>query len=276
MNSRIAGILRNKTFSPNSDDHAIMVAVGNGLREKGCEVTFMEEGELLKKRPEATTVFSMARSEEALAVLEQMEGLGTVVVNPAEGVRSCLRPVVTLLMQNNGVPVPPSWVLKAPYGIPDCPFPCWLKRGDASAQTKDDVRFLNSGDELAAAFRTFEERGIESAVVSGHVAGDVVKFYGVAGTPFFYWYYPTLGLTHSKFGLEAFNGPAQQFAFDEEALKEMADRVAQIAQTPVYGGDGIVNAQGEIRIIDFNDWPSFSRCLDDAAKAIVQLILNKI
>ena len=35
---------------------------------------------------------------------------------------------------------------------------------------------------------------------------------------------------------------------------------------PVYGGDCVVSSSGEIRIIDFNDWPSFARCREEAGK----------
>ena len=40
----------------------------------------------------------------------------------------------------------------------------------------------------------------------------------------------------------------------------------------LYGGDAVVSSEGDIRIIDFNDWPSFSACRDDAAKAIAARI----
>ena len=36
----------------------------------------------------------------------------------------------------------------------------------------------------------------------------------------------------------------------------------------VYGGDCIVREDGTFCIIDLNDWPSFSRCREEAAKAI--------
>ena len=34
--------------------------------------------------------------------------------------------------------------------------------------------------------------------------------------------------------------------------------------------------QGDIRIIDFNDWPSFSRCCDEAAEAIAERLRKMI
>ena len=33
---------------------------------------------------------------------------------------------------------------------------------------------------------------------------------------------------------------------------------------PVYGGDCVVSEDGSIRIIDFNDWPSFAPCREEA------------
>ncbi|MFS6554926.1 hypothetical protein VPJ68_05445, partial [Parabacteroides distasonis] len=40
----------------------------------------------------------------------------------------------------------------------------------------------------------------------------------------------------------------------------------------MYGGDAIVTADGNFVIIDFNDWPSFSRCRDEAAEAIAEYV----
>lgn len=174
------------------------------------------------------------------------------------------------------VAVPVNEVLTSPSVAEWTMFPAWLKRGDSCAQRREDVSFVRNQEELRSAIASFCRRGIRSAVLSVHLAGDVVKFYGVADTPFFEWYYPTLGHRHSKFGLEEINGPAMQFPFDVQALKKEADRLASLALTPVYGGDGIVSADGRFKIIDFNDWPSFSSCSDRAAEAIVSYILKHI
>ena len=44
-----------------------------------------------------------------------------------------------------------------------------------------------------------------------------------------------------------------------------ADKAADMLNVPVYGGDCVVSEDGSIRIIDFNDWPSFAPCRDEAA-----------
>jgi len=50
--------------------------------------------------------------------------------------------------------------------------------------------------------------------------------------------------------------------------------LARAVGIKVYGGDCIVGEDGSFCIIDFNDWPSFSRCREDAATAIATLIKN--
>ena len=102
-------------------------------------------------------------------------------------------------------------------------------------------------------------------VVNEHLKGDLIKFYGVSGTDFFYWFYPSKCGHRSKFGLEVINGEAQGIAFDAEDLKAEADKAADMLNVPVYGGDCVVSEDGSIRIIDFNDWPSFAPCRDEAA-----------
>ena len=44
----------------------------------------------------------------------------------------------------------------------------------------------------------------------------------------------------------------------------------------IYGGDGIVDEEGNVRIIDFNDWPSFAPCREEGANAIAKCVLQAI
>ena len=153
----------------------------------------------------------------------------------------------------------------------DVSYPCWIKRGDGCAQIKEDVSFVTNAEEAVGVLRSFKARGVASAVINEHLAGDLVKFYGVEGTDFFYWYYPS-PTKNSKFGLEAINGESHGFAFCVERMKQISDDMAKLLDVPIYGGDAVVSSEGDIRIIDFNDWPSFSACRDDAAKAIAARI----
>ena len=45
---------------------------------------------------------------------------------------------------------------------------------------------------------------------------------------------------------------------------------------PIYGGDCIISSTGEIRIIDFNDWPSFACCREEAGVKIAECIYHKV
>jgi hypothetical protein len=104
-------------------------------------------------------------------------------------------------------------------------------------------------------------------------AGDIIKFYGV-GNRYFHYSYPDP--EKSKFGLERINGKAQHHPFDLERLKETIFKAAETLEIDIYGGDCIVNAQGEFFIIDFNDFPSFSAVRNEAAKEISAHIMESI
>ena len=273
---RVVGIRRAQRFSPNSveRDAAICQAVADCLGRQGYDVSLHAEEAFTPSLAQgAAAVFSMARGTETVAALER---LSTPVVNPVAGLRNARRGDMTRIFAEAGIPMPRSWMVRTDGTLPDADCPCWLKRTDECAQASGDVVYAHGRDELAAAMRRFADRGLREAVVCEHLPGDVVKFYGVKGTGFFEYYYPTAGDGFSKFGLEHHNGAARFYAFDAAALAATADRAASLLNLPVYGGDCIVGADGEVRLIDFNDWPSFSRCCDRAAEAITSVIVKAI
>ena len=63
--------------------------------------------------------------------------------------------------------------------------------------------------------------------------------------------------------------------FDKKQLQQMANQAATLLQTGIYGGDCIIQPDGTPVLIDFNDWPSFSRCRTEAAQAIAEHIVQK-
>ena len=44
----------------------------------------------------------------------------------------------------------------------------------------------------------------------------------------------------------------------------------------VYGGDVIVTEENRVFLVDFNDWPSFRTCREEAAIMIADLIEERI
>ena len=272
----LISIYRAERYSPNSveRDKAIMDAVCEKLstryniyktREEDIETEGMP---LMQRLPDAhlshssapLLVLSMARSRKALDILTQMEGEGARVINRPQPVLNATRSVIDRMMRENDFPCAP---LHGDHGW-------WIKRGDEAAQEKGDVRFAANEKERDIITEEFRKRGITDIVTTAHVDGDLVKFYGVAGTAFFHTTYPTDG-GFSKFGDERRNGTSRHTSFDIAALYSDASRLAQLTGIEVYGGDCIVRSDGSYAIIDFNDWPSFSVCRHDAAEAIATI-----
>lgn len=279
----ILGIYRSPKFSPNSSgrDKAIFDAVASRLQRGGHDVSVISEDLFVAVDLEDfDLVFSMARGTYVLQCLAEAEwNFALPVFNSAVALLRAERSQLISSMHTAGIPQPAFQVIRPVTSTSSASrtvsFPLWLKRGDACAQTIADVRFISDEHTYAQALSDFAEKGISSAVVEEHVAGDLVKFYGVEGTDFFYHYYPTDGDGFSKFGLEQHNGQPSHFRFSAESLKNVADAAARASKITIYGGDAIVRADGTFVIIDFNDWPSFSACRKQAAKAIAQRILKK-
>ena len=255
---KILALTRDPRFSPNSveNDRAILMAVARRLHSQGHEVAVRAETEVAA---DCDVCLTMGRLPATLAGLKRLQRQGVRVVNTPLSVENCTRSTLTRLMQVHGIPMPPS----------DLP-PFWLKRGDASAQSPADVVYCQDKAALAEAIGRFRARGVAHHVVSSHVVGDVVKFYGV-GSDFFRCYYPTDD-GQTKFGDEHHNGPAHHYIYNKEEMHSQVVRLAAITGLEVYGGDAIVRPDGTFCIIDFNDWPSFARCRDEAAEAISQLV----
>lgn len=271
-------IQRAACYSPNSEekDLAILQEVGSLLEDATIisEDDFVNRFSTYNQSVSSESVesvnaycqiISMARSTKALECLEQLEQSGIRVLNPSVGVRACQRSSIDKVMRENYLPLPPD---KGDDGY-------WVKRADTTAQSKEDVCFCHDWSEVEKIKSTFMQRGITDVVTQAHVKGDVVKFYGVEGTGFFRYYYSGDD-TETKFGDEERNGKPQYYSFSSSDLQADAEKLACLLQTPIYGGDAIVREDGSYVIIDFNDFPSFSKCRKDAAKAIFERMKSAV
>lgn len=274
MKQHILGISRAPQFSPNSEarDAAIFAALTSRLERKGYAVDIISEDLVtVVDLADYDLVYSMARGHNVLAVLSQAEQAGLPVINSATRLLQLSRGELIQLLHQHNLPLPQTQLcaLAHEQATPHIAYPFWLKRVDACAQQKGDVCLVNNDTEYDNAITRFREHAIASYVIEQHIEGDLVKFYGVEGTPFFHISYPTESVNgFSKFGLEQANGRPLHFSFNEVALKQTADKAAQLTGMIVYGGDAIITSTGQFYIIDFNDWPSFSPCRREAAKAI--------
>lgn len=277
---KLAGIRRGNEFSPNhiGNDAAIFALTAEHLRKLGCEVNEYVESDLLLKDPDEKGIFNMVRSWNSIHKLQRLEDKGYFVVNSGYGIENCTREKMTRLLLNNHISHPKSLILRTDEdpteALENSGFEyCWIKRGDFHAMHREDVTYVRNREEARSILKEYAIRGIPSAVINEHLVGDLVKFYGVAGTDFFYWFYPS-NMHHSKFGLEVINGTAKGIPFDVNALRELCHKAAEVLNIYVYGGDCIISEDGSMRIIDFNDWPSFAPCRDEASKSIAQRIYD--
>lgn len=259
---KVIAVSRDHRYSPNSIDRDLAILKAAAVR-LGGELMLVDENDISADMT-CDVCLSMARNVDSLHVLALLEQRGIRVVNAPASVMSCRRSDVEKIMRNLSVPLPPE----------DGCDGYWIKRGDATAQVQGDVRYCRDTAELEQAKAEFLHRGISDYTVSAHVIGDLVKWYAVEGG-FFRYFYPTDD-GNTKFNDEAVNGDACHFQFDAEALRLSVEKVAKEIGISVYGGDAIVRPDGSFCIIDFNDWPSFSRCRDDAADAIAGMVVCKL
>ncbi len=278
-------ISRSHVFSPNSvqRDEAIYKAVLRELREQGEEVVCLSEDELISDPSiilesdsyGAPKVISMGRDVRTLRILEQSEAMGFLVFNAPSALLAddrlqidAVMDDVSLGMKSLGTTTDVEYIEK------EIGYPLWIKTADTATQNADDVQFIDNRERLEKVIAEFNSHPDNNWILCEHVVGDLIKFYGVEGTDFFFWMYPTQKGEFSKYGKEKHNGKPHGYRFSEEDLKDALDRAADELGMYIYGGDAIVRADGSIVVVDFNDFPSFAACCRPAAEAIVSRVLN--
>ena len=278
----IAGIMRAGAYSPNhiGNDAAIFNAAAEQLRKRGYVVNIYSEEQFKLNEIKENVVLNMCREQSSIAKLQQLEDQGKLVINSGYGIENCTRERMTRILLGNNIPYPDSLIVDTNEAIKPLLKKsgfqsCWIKRGDFHAMHKEDVSYVRHPEEAQEVLQEYFLRGIKRAVINVHLTGDLVKFYGVRGTPFFFWFYP-FDEGHSKYGHEAINGKSQGIKFNLKEMKNICQRAAEELNVVIYGGDCIVSPEGEMRIIDFNDWPSFAPCRNEAAPHIAKAVISLI
>jgi len=281
----VLGIFRAACFSPGmvERDEAVLRAVMARMEASGYAVSYLHEEELVPDTPMPYMALHMARSPQALEVLLRWQRAGCRVVNSVEGVHSVERASLARWCAVQGIPTPKTWIIDTAdcrllctvttEGVcEDITFPCWVKRAGTCAQESSDVCRVTDAEEYRACMSRYRSRGICEAVVMEHLEGPCVKFYAVPGANFFY------SLPMGRLGYDKFAGNTSECIEDDtswacEAVNRQAPKWTSMLD--VYGGDAIVGPDGVARLMDLNDWPSFSACRAVAAEAIALMIMNK-
>jgi hypothetical protein len=278
----IAGIMRAGAYSPNhiGNDAAIFNAVADQLRKRGCTVNIYSEEQFNNGMVKERIIVNMCREMKSIQQLQKLEDEGAIVINSGYGIENCTRERMTRILMGSNIPYPDSLIVNTNESIKNALIDsgmtqCWIKRGDFHAMHKEDVSYVRHPEEAQEVLQEYFLRGIKRAVINRHLVGDLIKFYGVQGTPFFFWFYP-FDEGHSKYGHEAINGKSQGIAFDKQHMRDICQSASEVLDVKIYGGDCIVSPEGDIRIIDFNDWPSFAPCRQEAAPHIAKCILTTI
>ena len=278
----IAGIMRAGAYSPNhiGNDAAIFNAAAEQLRKRGYVVNIYSEEQFKLNEIKENVILNMCREQSSITKLQQLEDQGKLVINSGYGIENCTRERMTRILLGNNIPYPDSLIVDTNEAIKPLLKKsgfqsCWIKRGDFHDMHKEDVSYVRHPEEAQEVLQQYFLRGIKRAVINVHLTGDLVKFYGVRGTPFFFWFYP-FDEGHSKYGHEAINGKSQGIKFNLKEMKNICQRAAEELNVVIYGGDCIVSPEGEMRIIDFNDWPSFAPCRNEAAPHIAKAVISLI
>src|SRR5262249_28034329 len=131
-----------------------------------------------------------------------------------------------------------------------------------------DVMYAASEKGWQEALHRFAKRGIPFVVAQDHVPGDLIKFYGVRNalvptdSAWFEWFY------HRDKGMLG-------YSFDSASLRHAALQAAAVLGLEIFGGDAIIQADGEPMIIDVNAWPSYARYRDSAAGLIADHLIER-
>ena len=267
---KIVTIARNPVNSPQmvANDAAILERVTSLFTGSGAEVISIGEEEEIPR--DTQVVCSMSRTAATIERLKRAEEQGIIVVNTTTAVENCSRKRFMELLQCNGIPQPAYKVIGCTAELMEGCYPCWIKKADGWSCRKEDVCYAQDKEEAARAIELMAQHGERKFIQMQHCRGDIVKFYGIAGR-LFHHTYPTGG----KFGHEEMNGTPKHYAFNTAALEEIAQRAARAIGLEIYGGDAIITPQGDIYIIDINDFPSFTAVREAAAAEIAALIMSK-
>jgi glutathione synthase/RimK-type ligase-like ATP-grasp enzyme len=269
--THLLGLYREVEYSPGrhrSNDALLLEQVGQALRANGLSIELTTIDRAAAAREPALLVFSMCQGRAALDALAGWEAEGTRIVNSPRASFNTYRDHLPSLMRRAGVPFPPTMLISTLSPVQpeagDVNGGVWLKRGDVHASVAADVQRIDSVERLRAAVAEFARRGIVQAALQTHQRGEEIKFYGVAGGAFFYWFYPDG------------RPDAMRTDFRTDDLQQLAEDAAAAAGLEVFGGDVIVSPDGDLTLIDLNDWPSFAPCRDAAAQAIATYLMRRV
>jgi len=240
---RYWGLFREREHSPGreSDDAEILRLTAKCLESHGVQVELKATEVLSAGDTPPDGVFLMCERMEALRVLLAWQERGVRQVNGPLAVLNTYRERMIAQFREANVPFIDSRLVDTRDAVEAPRAPLWVKRADVHNTQDGDVAFAPDRRALAAALGGLAARGIERAILQPHVAGDLIKFYGVGGGG-------------------ADGGPAwfRWFYHKEQRVAGHRFDPAQLAR---------------LVLLDLNAWPSFALYRDEAAPVIASYLL---
>jgi hypothetical protein len=278
--TRILAIYREKVFSNKAveADRAVLDEVLTILRMKMGQrlvitTLYPEDILMMPLNLHYDLVFSMAQDERILTMLDILQAKGGTVINSAQSIRNCHRQKLSELLCDEVFSYPRFALVD--LGSLDEKLindqAVWIKRGDFHALVDDDVIFAESKEDKEHALLQFKNRGVKKVIFQDHCEGELFKFYGVRDSFFNLRYMGRTGKDRYQFVPGDVN-----VEFDKTRLEILAHRAARVLDLDFFGGDIIIDDQGKMHFIDFNDWPSFRTCLQTVAPVMVNYALKKL
>jgi hypothetical protein len=262
------GIYRESAHSPGriDDDIAIMKSVSEALAERGFNVELVAANAVFETT--CANIFAMCERGAVLDRLKDAENAGSIVVNSPDAIRNTYRHRMVELFARHHISSPATQIVATDANMPQPAAGAWVKRYDFHATQSDDVIYAASNDGWREALHRFARRGIPFIVAQEHVVGDLVKFYGVRNDAtatdanWFEWFY------HRDKGMLG-------HSFEVSSLRHLAFGAAEALGLEIFGGDAIIQANGEPMIVDLNAWPSYARYREQAARAIADHLTER-
>jgi hypothetical protein len=271
--AHLVAIYRSPSYSPLQHDTAILDATVAQLERQGWEATKTTEREVEQGRiPPAELYLNMCQGSLAAEQLMPLESDGVVVVNRPSSALNCHRYRLVRRLGDSTLSFPHTMILASSAPLPPADQltalspaheKVWIKRGDVHAERPEDVVAVALG-RVSDTLREFRSRGIPWVALQEHIAGPVVKFYGVTDGRFFNWYGADAGFA------------GERPHVDENGLKALAFEAAAILGLEVFGGDVAFPEPDRPVLIDINDWPSFAPFREPAARAIAEYITHRL
>ena len=169
---KIAAIMRAGAYSPNhiGNDAAILNAVTEQLRKRGCEVNIYSEEQFINGNVKEDIIVNMCRERRSIDLLQKLEDEGRLVINSGHGIENCTRERMTRILMGHNIPYPDSLMVDTDEVVKGKLIKagftrCWIKRGDFHAMHKEDVSYVRHPEEAQEVLQEYFLRGIKRAVL---------------------------------------------------------------------------------------------------------------